>query len=122
MLIRRGLEHALSPRLRSQDAAQYLARFFANKAAQSVAWSFVKEHWAVLEPKVTIFGGDTNLIRSMGAFCEAKVHDDIAAFFAAHQLPAAARTLTQTLEQISNCVALKQQQTSAVTNWLSTKG
>ena len=39
-----------------------------------------------------------------------------------HPLPAAARTLTQTLEQISNCVALKQQQTPAVTSWLATKG
>jgi aminopeptidase N len=121
-LIRRGLEHSLSPQLRNQDAALYLARFFINERAQRLAWTFVKERWSALEPKVTIFGGDTNLIRSMGAFCDAGARDEIAAFFAAHPLPAAARTLTQTLEQIGNCVALKQQQTPAVTAWLSTKG
>jgi aminopeptidase N len=120
-LIRRGLEHTLSPQLRNQDAALYLARFFINERAQRLAWTFVKERWSTLEPKVTIFGGDTNLIRSMGAFCDAGARDEIARFFAAHPLPAAARTLTQTLEQISNCVALKQQQTPAVTSWLSTK-
>ena len=47
-----------------------MARFFINQRAQRLAWTFVKEHWSALEPKVTIFGGDTNLIRSMGAWAE----------------------------------------------------
>jgi aminopeptidase N len=120
-LLKRALEHTLSPQLRNQDAALYLARFFINEQAQALAWAFVKEHWSALEPKVTIFGGDTNLIRSMGAFCEAGPRDEIAAFFAAHPLPAAARTLTQTLEQINSCIALKQRQTPAVTAWLAAR-
>jgi hypothetical protein len=120
-LLRRALERTLSPQLRNQDVALYLARFFINEQAQGLAWAFVKEHWSALAPKVTIFGGDTNLIRSMGAFCEAGPRDEIAAFFAAHPLPAAARTLTQTVEQISSCIALKQRQTPAVTAWLSTR-
>jgi hypothetical protein len=57
----------------------------------------------------------------MGAFCEAGSRDEIAAFFAAHPLPAAARTLTQTLEQINSCIALKQRQTPAVTAWLAAR-
>ena len=120
-LLQRALERTLSPQLRNQDAALYLARFFINEQAQALAWTFVKEHWSALEPKVTIFGGDTNLIRSLGAFCEAGPRDEIAAFFAAHPLPAAARTLTQTLEQINSCIALKQRQTPAVTAWLAAR-
>ena len=71
-----------------------------------------------LEPKVTIFGGDTNLIRAMSSFCDARSRDQIKTFFAAHPLPAAARTLEQTLEQIDNCITLRETQAPAVAVWL----
>ena len=118
-LIQRGLEHALSPQLRSQDTAIYLARFFPNQHAQGFAWAFVKEHWPALEGKVTISGGDVNLVRSLGAFCDATSRDEVSAFFAAHPLPGAARTLTQTIEQINSCIALKEKQRPAVGVWLA---
>src|SRR5205823_5411733 len=101
-LIERGLRRALSSEIRNQDASLYLARFLSNPAARLRAWSFVKEHWAALEPKVTIFGGDTSLVRALGSFCDAASRDDIKAFFAVHPLPAAARTLDQTIERINN--------------------
>jgi len=120
-LVQRGLERSLTPQLRSQDTAIYLARFLVNPASRSLAWTFVKEHWAALEPKVVISLGDVNLTRSLGAFCDARSRDDIKAFFAAHPLPGAARTLTQTLEQINNCIALRDKQTPAVAAWLAAR-
>ena len=120
-LIQRGLERALSPQLRSQDTAIYLARFFPNEHAQGRAWAFVKAHWTELEPKVTISGGDVNLVRSLGAVCDATQRDDVAAFFAAHPLPGAARTLTQTIEQINICIALRTKQAPAVGAWLAAR-
>jgi aminopeptidase N len=120
-LVDRGLKLALTPQLRSQDTALYLAHFFGNPDARSRALSFVTGNWAALEPKVTIFGGDTNLIRSMSAFCDAGSRDRIAAFFAEHKLPAAARTLEQTLEQITNCIGLREKQTPAVGAWLAAR-
>src|SRR5207253_1814775 len=106
-LILRGLERTLSPELRSQDTALYLSRFFFSEHTRGFAWAFMKEHWAALEPKVTISGGDVNLVHALGAFCDARSRDEIAAFFAAHPMPGAARALTQTLEQITNCIALR---------------
>ena len=120
-LIEKGLERSLSPQLRSQDTAIYLARFLVNPAARSRAWAFVTAHWTALEPKVTISGGDTNLIRALGAFCDARSRDEVASFFAAHPLPGAARTLTQTIEQINNCIALRDKQTPAVASWLAAR-
>ena len=120
-LIQRALERSLTPQLRSQDTAIYLAQFLVNPASRPRAWAFVKEHWSALEPKVVISLGDVNLTRSLGAFCEAGPRDDIKAFFAAHPLPGAARTLTQTLEQINNCIALRDKQTPAVTAWLAAR-
>ena len=120
-LIRRGLERSISPQLRTQDTAIYLGRFFGNAHAINLAWAFVKEHWTVLEPKVTIAGSDVNLTHALGAFCDARSRDEVAAFFAAHPLPGAARTLTQTLEQITNCIALREAQTPAVSAWLAAR-
>jgi aminopeptidase N len=120
-LVDRGLERSLSPQLRSQDTAIYLAQFLGNPVARGRAWAFVREHWTALEPKVVIAGGDVNLIRSLGAFCDVRSRDEIAVFFAAHPLPGAVRTLSQTIEQITNCVALRETQAPAVTAWLAAR-
>jgi len=120
-LVSRGLELAVSPQLRSQDAAIYLAQFFANPEARSPALAFVIDRWTAVEPKVTVFGGDTTLIHSMSSFCEPEARDRIKAFFAAHPLPAAIRTLEQTMEQINTCIALREKQTPAVAAWLSAR-
>src|SRR5262245_16117268 len=86
-LIDRALDRALSPRVRSQDTSIYLAAFFGNPAARDRAWRFVTAQWATVEPKITIAGGDTNLVASLGNFCDVKTRDEIATFFAAHKLP-----------------------------------
>jgi hypothetical protein len=119
-LVDRGLDRALTSQLRSQDTARYLAQFFGNPAARAKAWTFLTSHWGALEPKLTIFGGDTSIIGSMSTFCDASSRDEIKAFFAAHPLPAAARTLAQTVEQINNCIALRGKETPGVTTWLAT--
>jgi aminopeptidase N len=118
-LVDRGLQLSLASTMRSQDTALYLARFLSNPATHARAWTFVKANWPALEPKVTIFGGDTNLTSALGSFCDAAARDDISAFFAAHPLPAAARTLKQTIERINNCIDLREKQTPVLADWLS---
>jgi aminopeptidase N len=120
-LIDRGLLLSVTPQLRTQDTALYLARFFGNPDARQRALTFITGHWAALEPKVAISGGDANLIRSMSAFCDARSRDEIKSFFTAHKLPAAARTLEQTVEQIDNCIRVREQQTAAVASWLDAR-
>ena len=120
-LIERGLELAATPQLRTQDTALYLAQFFANPDARARALSFVIDRWPALQPKVTVFGGDTTLVHAMGSFCDAGSADRIRTFFAAHPLPAAARTLEQTLEEVANCAALREKQTPVVAEWLAAR-
>jgi aminopeptidase N len=120
-LVERGLALALSPQLRSQDTAIYLARFFANPDARERALTFLTERWTALGPKLAIFGGNTVLIGSMAGFCDARSRDRITAFFAEHKQPAAARTLEQTLERINNCIVLREKQTPAVEAWLAAR-
>jgi aminopeptidase N len=117
-LVDRALAYSLTPKLRSQDAAGYLARFLYQEAARPRAWAFMKAHWAELEPKVAIFGGDTMVTAALGSFCDASTRDDIKSFFAQHPLPSASRTLTQTIERIDNCISLRASQTGRVTEFL----
>jgi aminopeptidase N/puromycin-sensitive aminopeptidase len=120
-LIDRALERVRTPAIRSQDASIYLSRFFDNDAARDRAWTFIKTHWTELEPKITISGGDLNLVSSLAAFCSAGARDDIRSFFSRHRLPAAARALEQTTERIDNCVAIRERQQPELAQWLSEK-
>jgi aminopeptidase N len=108
-LVDRGLEYSLTPKLRSQDAAGFISRFLAQEVARPRAWAFLKQHWAELEPKVTIFGGDS------------ASRDDITRFFAAHPLPSATRTLGQTVERINNCIGLREKQAPPLAEWLRSR-
>jgi aminopeptidase N len=117
-LIDRALERLLTTQIRSQDAAGYLARFFENPAARDRAWSFLTSRWSALEPKITIAGGETRLVNAIGAFCDARSRDAVKAFFAAHPVPGAARTLGQTIERIDGCTLLRERQTPIVADWL----
>ena len=117
-LIDRALEYSLTSKLRSQDTAGFLARFLREEGARARTWAFIKQHWPDLANRVAIVGGDTTVVTALGAFCDTTSRDDIKAFFAAHPLQSAARTLDQTVERIDNCVALRERQAPALAEWL----
>jgi aminopeptidase N len=118
-LVDRGLSLALSADLRSQDTPSFLAAFIANPVARPRAWSFIRQHWAELAPKITIALGDARLIDSLGAFCDRSAREDIKAFFTAHKLPAASRTLDRTLERINTCISISNRQRPVLSQWLA---
>jgi hypothetical protein len=59
------------------------------------------------------------LVAATGTFCDARSRDVVKAFFTTHPLPAAARTLAQSLERIDACIAMRNNQASAVADWLA---
>jgi aminopeptidase N len=113
-LIDRALSLALTAEVRRQDAALYLGRLLTNPAARDRTWAFLQAHWAELEPKIKIFGGDTAVVSATGSFCDPEARRSVETFFSIHELPAAKRTLQQALEQIDACVALKRAQAPAL--------
>jgi aminopeptidase N len=121
VLVDRGLALALSSELRSQDTASYVGRFLRNPRTNARAWTFVKQHWSELAPKFSISAGDTRVVSSLESFCDPASRDDIKRFFAAHKLPAASRTLDQTLERINTCIAIKEKQSPALQTWLASR-
>jgi aminopeptidase N len=116
-LIDRALAETRS-RVRSQDTARYLAKFFENPSARDEAWAFIKRSWTDLEPKIRIAFGEARIAGAVSSFCDMSARDDVRGFFAAHPLPSAERMLNESLERIDNCVALRSTQTTLVSDWL----
>ena len=55
---------------------------------------------------------------ALASFCDASTRDDIASFFREHPLPSASRTLSQTIERINNCIAMRESQTPKVSEFV----
>jgi aminopeptidase N len=117
-LVKRGLENVLSPNVRSQNAGQYLERFLSNIFANQAAWTFFKEHFKDLQPKLSVAFSDVGVVQAMGSFCDASTRDDVKAFFSTHKLGNAARSVDQTIEKINNCISLKERQSPILDEWL----
>ena len=64
---------AAAPQPGHRDLPRAVLRSTPTRAA--ARWRSCSDNWAALEPKVAIFGGDTNLIRSLSAFCDAGSRD-----------------------------------------------
>jgi aminopeptidase N len=108
-LIRRSLEWALSPQMRSQDRALFIAGILSNDQARPIAWPYVKEHWSEIErliPPFTI----GRIMASMSRACSPAERDEVKAFFAAHPAAGSERAARQTLERINSCIAFREQQ------------
>jgi len=118
-LVQRGLEYSLSADLRSQDAPKYLAGFLANPAGTRRAWTFVKQHWTELQPKIAISFGGVRIVEALGSFCDARSRDDVKTFFAANKLGSASQKVDQTIERINNCIDLREKQTPILARWLA---
>jgi aminopeptidase N len=118
-IVDRGLRFALSPDLRAQDTAQYLARFLENPAARTRAWAFVKEHWKEIEPKISVSFGTVRLVAALRSFCTRQERDDIMLFFNKQRLGPAAQTFDQTIEHIRNCISIRESQTEVLEKYLN---
>jgi aminopeptidase N/puromycin-sensitive aminopeptidase len=120
-LLRRTLDYAASPAVRSQDTLGMIAAVMKNPAGAKLAWDFVRAHWNEIEK---VGGGFTSaeVVAATGVFCDAEMHDQVRDFFAQHDVPTAERTLKLSLESIHNCTDLKSQQTPELSTWLQQKG
>jgi aminopeptidase N len=120
-LLRRTLEYAISPAVRSQDTLGVIAAVMKNPAGRQLAWDFVRGHWAELNK---VGGGFTRgaVVAATSAFCDTGMQEQVQDFFAAHTVPSAERTLKQSLESIHNCADLKSRQTSQLSAWLQQRG
>ncbi|HSP15516.1 MAG TPA: M1 family metallopeptidase [Thermoanaerobaculia bacterium] len=108
-IVRRELDWAMSPGLRSQDRFGFLAGLLANDAARPIVWPYVKEHWSEIEKNVPPFSMG-RVMGSVSRVCTPAERDDVKAFLAAHPGAVPERSSRQILERIDSCLAFRDQQ------------
>jgi aminopeptidase N len=116
-LVRKTMDLALSPDVRSQDAKFVVARMLVNPDSQQLAWQLTRERWPEIQKRTGEFVGNTVIVGALSS-CDAKMADEIKAFFAANKVPDAARTLQQTLERSTTCASLAEIQRPKLAQWL----
>ena len=108
-------------RIRSQDAKLFLADLLTNSSINVAAWQMLKERWAEVQKKTGEFVGNTIVVSALGAFCDARMRDDVKQFFDSHKVPDAERTLQQSLERISACARRAEAQAPKLAAWLASR-
>ena len=118
-LVRRTLQFAISPDVRTQDTGQLIGGLLSRPWSRDAAWAFVKERWDTLTKRLGTFQGIPGIVGRLGGFCSRDKAADIRQFFVAHPVPAVERTLRQSLERVENCAAVAERQSPAASMWLA---
>src|SRR6266481_2182527 len=116
-LAQQWLEIIVSPEIRNQDAAEFIADLIRNPETNRVAWEWVKAHWPQVEAQLTLSSGGA-IVGATRSFCDAGSRDDVQKFFTEHKVASSERTLRQTMERIDSCISYRSQQQSSLSAWL----
>ena len=77
----------------------------------------MQQHWDALTPKLDNYSMGVT-VSMTESFCDPADRDSVQQFFTAHPLPAAERSLRQTMEAIGNCIDMRQRQSANLASWL----
>ena len=120
-LVERWLQVVVSPSVRSQDAAGYIARVLSAVDIQGPAWEWIKQHWNEVQAKLTESSGAA-IVGATHTFCTASMRTDVEQFFADHKVVSSGRALRQSLERMDGCMNYKKAQQPGLSGWLQHRG
>jgi aminopeptidase N len=120
-LVKRTLDFAVSPDVRSQDSLGLIGVVMGNPDGEKLAWNFVRSNWAEVEKAGGPFASAA-IQGSVGTFCDPEMKTQVQEFFSAHPSAAAERTFRQSMERITNCIEMKTQQSGQLASWLQGRG
>jgi puromycin-sensitive aminopeptidase len=112
-LMARTLYFLVSHEVKTQNAPFVLARCIMNRDRGDQAWRFVREHWDHANAAFP----DNAIVRMVDpvkTLLRPEQQADVAAFFAEHEIPQAAKTLQQVLERQRVNVALRERETATL--------
>ncbi len=116
-LIDRTLEYATSGAVRNQDSGGLIGQTLQQPGTREAAWTWIQANWPRVQAQLTPFSGQ-RIVGAANSFCSAARHDEVSAFFTAHPVPSAERTLSKTLDSINDCATLHANQQSHFSDWL----
>ena len=117
-LLQDALEKSLSSDVRSQNTIQVVIGVASNLRGRELAWEFVKSNWPEFDRRYGDGGfALMQLVSICGNFATEEKFADVKAFFEAHPVPAAERTIRQSLEQIRLNIRWLARNGEEVANW-----
>jgi aminopeptidase N/puromycin-sensitive aminopeptidase len=117
-LVRRTLDFALSPAVRTQDTGGLIGNLMVRPASQEMAWEFVQRNWDTIVRTLGEFQGIPEIVQSLGAFCSSARAAEVRSFFETHRIPSSQRSVAQAVERIDACAALVDRQAKPLSAWL----
>jgi aminopeptidase N len=117
-LVRRTMEYALGPEVRTQDTKLLVASMIGHDDTRALAWQLLQQQWDDLQKKAGESTSNGSIVSAAGTFCDARAEQQVDQFFSAHPVPDAARRLQQARERIRSCVALRDAEAPHLSAWL----
>ena len=106
--------------MRSQDTISLVSAVATNRLGKAHAWVFVKDRWHEFDRRYGSGGfGLMRLVSITGGFATPEDREDVRAFFEAHPVPAATRTVQQSLERIGLNVRWLERNREGLAAWFN---
>ncbi|XP_046659626.1 LOW QUALITY PROTEIN: puromycin-sensitive aminopeptidase-like [Homalodisca vitripennis] len=120
-LLRKVLDFAMSPDVRSQDTVFVIISVAMTKLGRDLAWNFIKDNWATFLKRYEGGGGLLGRLvkRTTENFASEQRAVEIEEFFASHDAPGCERSLQQTCESIRVNTAWLARDRESVQDFLS---
>jgi aminopeptidase N/puromycin-sensitive aminopeptidase len=119
-LVTRTLDYAVSGQVRNQDSWIPIAILLTAVDTREQAWQYIQQNWEKVHAQLTTNSG-SRIVSAAGSFCSVEKREEVAKFFATHKVDAADRTLAKALDNINDCVHLREAQEPSLHQWLASQ-
>jgi puromycin-sensitive aminopeptidase len=120
--VRRAVELPFGGEVPLQDLASFAAGLLGNRATAEGFWSGLRERWEPLQARLADAPLMTRrLVEGLGSLTTRRQLEEVRAFFAGRDVPAARQGIAQTIERLSLDVGLWERIGPAVSAWLGAR-
>jgi aminopeptidase N len=117
-LVTRTLDYAVSGQVRNQDSWVPIAILLSARDTRDQTWDYIQQNWDKVHAQLTTASG-ARIVSAAGSFCSVAKREEVANFFATHKVDAAQRTLAKAIDNINDCIQLRDAQEPNLREWLA---
>ena len=117
-LVTRTLDYAVSGQVRNQSSWMLISILLAGRDTREQTWGYIQQNWEKVHAQLTTNSG-SRIVAAAGSFCSVEKRDEVANFFGTHKVEAAQRTLAKAIDNINDCIQLRDAQEPNLKQWLA---
>jgi aminopeptidase N/puromycin-sensitive aminopeptidase len=117
-LVKRGLDYAVSSKVRNQDSAFQVAIALGDVSTRDQTWNYMVTNWDKVQAQFTT-GLGAYVVDSAASFCTAEGRDEVQKFFAEHKVADSSVSLKHAIERINGCIEFRKLQEPNLKSWLA---